>query len=198
MPELAEQGNHPQLTTLTLWPQLCLIGETRLWMKSTIKLREENDDLSRRMASIEQRLGEVKLKSKFATADSMLFNQASGSSTSLLHPCWAGRSNTGQSGVLPVTQSAGHPPRVPPTRGTLRDPSESCVLISTAHRPACSPCGRLPRWTSCHEKVLLPLYADKLVRAHEHHLSAPRHPLCWWALQCMVMAAMSAWFERPH
>ena len=135
MPELAEQGNHPQLTSLTLWPQLCLIGETRLWMKSTIQLREENDDLSRRMASIEQRLGEVKLKSKFATADSMLFNQASGSSTPPLHPCWAGRSNPGQSGVLPVTLSAGHPPRVPPTRGAYWDPSGGM----RAHQHSSSP-----------------------------------------------------------
>ena len=44
-------------------------------MRSTIRLREENDDLSRRMAKIEENQG--KLRPKLTAADSMLFNQVS-------------------------------------------------------------------------------------------------------------------------
>ena len=32
---------------------MCLVGETRLWMVSDIRLREDNDELSKRLAQVE-------------------------------------------------------------------------------------------------------------------------------------------------
>ena len=45
---------HQVLMLMQLALQVCLVGETRLWQKSDLKLREDNDELSRRIAMLER------------------------------------------------------------------------------------------------------------------------------------------------
>ena len=52
--------------------QMCLVGETRLWLISDIKLREDNDELSKRLAHIEHAGAP---DGKLAEGDDKLFNQ---------------------------------------------------------------------------------------------------------------------------
>ena len=53
--------------------QVCLLGEARLGLRTGNRMREENDDLSRRIAKLEQNYA---LPSRLAMADDELFDQA--------------------------------------------------------------------------------------------------------------------------
>ena len=57
--------------------QLCLLGETKLWRKSDLKLREDNDELSRRLAMLERgHPAGAPEKAKLVDADDGMFDQA--------------------------------------------------------------------------------------------------------------------------